>query len=129
MLQFRIRSLFVLLLVVLVVNPLLRLIKPRWALTRAQLAIILGTLLVASVLPGQGFSMLPYSLAGTCVRVSTEKQLADAYSKADLPAGMFPDKLGYEPDTPIDVGVPRFIAWYKSHLDLIGQIRAAQGAG
>jgi UDP-glucuronate 4-epimerase len=37
-------------------------------------------------------------------------------------------KLGYEPTTPIDVGVPKFIAWYKEHADLIEQIRAAQRA-
>jgi UDP-glucuronate 4-epimerase len=25
------------------------------------------------------------------------------------------DNLGYEPRTPISEGVPRFVAWYKSH--------------
>lgn len=35
-------------------------------------------------------------------------------------------KLGYEPATPIDVGVPQFVQWYKDHADLIEQIRAAQ---
>jgi UDP-glucuronate 4-epimerase len=35
-------------------------------------------------------------------------------------------KLGYEPTTPIDVGVPRFVQWYKEHADLVDQIRAAQ---
>jgi len=37
------------------------------------------------------------------------------------------EKLGYEPTTPIDVGVPRFVAWYREHADLIERIRAAQG--
>jgi len=36
------------------------------------------------------------------------------------------EKLGYEPTTPIDVGVPRFIQWYKDHADLIDRIRAEQ---
>ena len=36
------------------------------------------------------------------------------------------EKLGYEPTTPISVGVPRFIEWYKEHADLIQQIRAAE---
>jgi len=36
------------------------------------------------------------------------------------------EKLGYQPTTPIDVGVPRFIAWYREHADLIAQIRAVQ---
>ena len=35
-------------------------------------------------------------------------------------------KLGYEPTTPIDIGVPKFIAWYKEHANLVQQIRAAQ---
>ena len=35
-------------------------------------------------------------------------------------------KLGYEPATPIDVGVPKFVQWYKDHAGLIEQIRAAQ---
>ena len=38
-------------------------------------------------------------------------------------------KLGYEPATPIDVGVPKFIRWYKDHADLIQKIRAAQKGG
>ena len=35
-------------------------------------------------------------------------------------------KLGYDPATPIDVGVPKFVAWYKEHGALVEQIRAAQ---
>jgi len=35
-------------------------------------------------------------------------------------------KLGYDPKTPIDAGVPKFIAWYKGNADLVGRIRAAQ---
>ncbi|MFO7900052.1 MAG: NAD-dependent epimerase/dehydratase family protein [Planctomycetota bacterium] len=35
-------------------------------------------------------------------------------------------KLGYEPTTPIEVGVPRFIAWFKEHAGLVEQVRAAQ---
>jgi UDP-glucuronate 4-epimerase len=37
-------------------------------------------------------------------------------------------KLGYEPTTPIQVGVPKFVEWYKSHPDLIQRIRDAQNA-
>ena len=36
------------------------------------------------------------------------------------------EKLGYEPGTPIDAGVPKFIQWYKDHADLIEKIRAEQ---
>lgn len=35
-------------------------------------------------------------------------------------------KLGYEPTTPIDVGVPKFIDWFKARADLIEKVRAAQ---
>ena len=35
-------------------------------------------------------------------------------------------KLGYEPTTPIEVGVPKFIAWYRENADLIAKIRAEQ---
>jgi len=35
-------------------------------------------------------------------------------------------KLGYEPATPIGVGVPKFIRWYKGHAGLVEEIRAAQ---
>jgi UDP-glucuronate 4-epimerase len=36
------------------------------------------------------------------------------------------EKLGYEPTTPIEVGVPKFVQWYKDHGALIEQIRAEQ---
>ena len=34
-------------------------------------------------------------------------------------------KLGYEPTTPISVGVPNFIEWFQAHADLIQQMRDA----
>ena len=39
------------------------------------------------------------------------------------------EKLGYEPTTPIEIGVPKFIAWYREHADLIDKIRAALEPG
>ncbi len=35
-------------------------------------------------------------------------------------------KLGYDPTTPIEAGVPKFIAWYRENADLIARIRAEQ---
>lgn len=35
-------------------------------------------------------------------------------------------KLSYEPSTPIEVGIPKFIAWYRENTDLIARIRAEQ---
>lgn len=94
-------ALFVLLLLVLAINPLLLRIRPSCALRRGQLAIVLGMMLVASVLPGQGLlRLLPYMLASTCSRVSAEKRLADVYEKVDLPSVMFPERLGYGAPVP-----------------------------
>jgi len=36
------------------------------------------------------------------------------------------EKLGFEPTTPIDVGVPKFVQWFRDHADLIEQVRADQ---
>ncbi|MBT3380235.1 MAG: hypothetical protein HN742_00800 [Lentisphaerae bacterium] len=91
-----IAGLFVLLVLVLGVNPLLRRIRPRWVLTRLQLVIVLGMVLVASVLPGQGLlRLLPYALGSTCVQVSGSQQLAEVYAAADLPPTLFPEPLGH----------------------------------
>jgi UDP-glucuronate 4-epimerase len=62
--------------------------------------------------------------------VEAEKQMLPI-QPGDVPAtyaavGRARDKLGYEPTTPIEVGVPKFIAWYKDHADLVERIRAAQ---
>jgi len=93
-------ALFVYILLVLVFNPLIKLIgKPELRLNGPQLALILGMLLVASVLPGMGLlRQLPYPLAETCRRVSSDKQLAEAYKKDPPAAALFPDKLEYKAD-------------------------------
>lgn len=88
--------LFLLLLLVLGLNPVLRRYRPRWVLTNAQLVLILSMLLISCVLPIQGMMFqLPYSLASSCIRVNSEQQLAQAYADADLPPSLFPDRLGY----------------------------------
>jgi UDP-glucuronate 4-epimerase len=35
-------------------------------------------------------------------------------------------KLGFEPRTPIDRGIPAFVDWYRQHADLVAQIRNAR---
>lgn len=80
-----IATLFVILVIVFLVNPLLMIIRYRWRLTSRQLVIILAMLLMASVLPGQGLlGGLQHSLAQTCITISNEEQTADVYEKSDL---------------------------------------------
>jgi len=89
-------ALFLMLLLVLGFNPLFRCLRSRWVLTRSQLAIIFGMLLVASVVPGQGLlRMLPYGLAAIPREVSQDPELAEAYQAMDLPDALFPAKLEY----------------------------------
>lgn len=93
-------AVFILLVLVLAVNPALRKLRPRWALSRRQLAIILGMMLVASVLPGQGLLRYLPGLAGTCVKVNASQQLAEVYCEIELPPSLFPDRIGFGEPTP-----------------------------
>lgn len=95
-------ALAVILLLVLGVNPLLRLLSPPWALDRAQLATASGMMLVATHLPGQGLlRMLPYSIARVPVSVRTNARLAEVFEEMDIPSSLFPDQIGFGVDTPI----------------------------
>jgi len=94
-------ALLVTLVLVLAVNPLLRWLRPGLAFDRSQTAIALAIMLVASVLPGHGMLRgLPYSLADIPRRVSADRRLAEAYKAMDLPPGLFPDRIGYQAETP-----------------------------
>ena len=93
--------LFVLLLLLLVLNPLLSRWGRQWMLNRTQLAIVLGILLIASVIPGQGvMKMLPYSLAKAPLSVSQNQRLADAYREAQVRQVLFPDRIDGSKDVP-----------------------------
>lgn len=94
-------ALFLILLLVLVINPLLRLASPRIALDRRQLAVILAVLLVACVLPGFGLlDTIPYAISRVPTQVSQSRQLADIYQQMDLPPSMFPDGIAFGQATP-----------------------------
>jgi hypothetical protein len=96
-----IAALFLILLAVLVVNPALRRWAPALALRGWQLALVLGMMLVATVLPGQGLlRMLPYAIAKVPLEVSGKRVLAEGYEAMDLPPSLFPDRLGYGARTP-----------------------------
>lgn len=90
-------ALFLLLLLVLVVNPLLRLVNRSWALNFRQLALIAGIWLVASVVPGQGLMrMLPAMLAQAPRSASQNKRLAEAYDESKIPQSLFPARYEWK---------------------------------
>lgn len=88
--------LFLTLSLVMIFNPMLRLIRPRLSLNRNQLAVIVGIWLMACVVPGQGLlRFLPYMISKTPTVVSQQKQLAEQFEEMDLPPSLFPDKLEF----------------------------------
>jgi hypothetical protein len=93
---------FIMLLLVLGFNPLLRIVRPQWALVRSQLALIMAILLIGSVVPAFGLMQsLPYMLATNPSDVNNDKLLAEQYRAMDLPESAFPDKLGLGRKTPV----------------------------
>ena len=89
-------TLFLLTILALGVNPLLRRWRPCWVLTRSQLVLAVGMWLTASVVPIQGvLFQLPFSLANVCVQTTTDRPLAEAHGEAGLPAALFPDSVEY----------------------------------
>ncbi|MEI6559998.1 MAG: SDR family NAD(P)-dependent oxidoreductase [Rhodospirillaceae bacterium] len=58
--------------------------------------------------------LLETALGKEAIKVYDGMQPGDVQQTyADIDATR--DLLGYEPTTPIDVGVPRFVAWYRAH--------------
>jgi hypothetical protein len=94
-------ALFVVLVLVLGLNPLLRRACPRLCLDRVQLAVVFGMLLVACITPSQGLLReLPYAVAGANSRVASDRAVADLYEELQPPASLFPDPLIYDRDPP-----------------------------
>lgn len=90
------------LLLVLGLNPLLRLMGPKWVLNFRQLALVFAMLLTAAILPSQGLlRMLPWSLARSNHQLNHQSvSLADAFEKSGVPHALFPDEIGYNVETP-----------------------------
>ncbi|MBC8867825.1 MAG: hypothetical protein H8E44_00315, partial [Planctomycetes bacterium] len=87
-------ALFLLFILALGVNPLLRSFAPSLVLTRSQLLVITAILLMASVHPSHGLMRyLPSMLAGGPFEASATPPLAAAYAKADVPPALFPAKM------------------------------------
>ena len=98
-------ALFPIVVILLGVNPLLSRLGERWMLNRSQLAVILGILLVATVIPGQGvMKMLPYCLARAPRDVSENPKLADAYREAGIRQVLFPDNIDGNQDVEVSEG-------------------------
>ena len=93
--------LFIVLVLMLGVNPVLRKMHPRLALSKRQLALAMGIMLVACCLPGQGLlKSLPYSVANIPNVVRENRQIADAYKEMAPPKSLFPAEVGYEKEVP-----------------------------
>ncbi|MFC1600858.1 DUF6785 family protein [Candidatus Sumerlaeota bacterium] len=87
---------FVIIVLVLIVNPLLRMIRPWLGLDFKQMAIVFGMVLVASVTPGQGLlRQLPHAVARNALFVNEDKRLSDAYEAANPRPSLFVDELGF----------------------------------
>ncbi len=94
-------ALFLIIIVILAVNPLLRRFKPGIALNVRQIALILIIMMVASIPASNGFlRIVPYSIAQVSKEVSENKRLAEAMKEADLPPSLFTDKIGYKEEIP-----------------------------
>lgn len=81
-------SLFVM---VLLVNAPLHAIKPRWAFSSGELAVILGMLMVGCAVPGQGMmrALLP-SMVTPYHFQRGDAAFAEAWAKAQIPWWLFP---------------------------------------
>lgn len=95
-----------LLLIVLVVNPLLRLLGSQWVLNRTQVALIGSLLLFAAVLPSNGLMrMFPRLVAESNQGFHANMTTARIAAETGFPQVLFPDPLPARTD---DGGVQTF---------------------
>jgi hypothetical protein len=86
---------------VLLLNPVLRRISRPLALSRGQLAIVFGILLVASVVPSQGLlGSMTYAVVNAPLECSRDQRLAEAYQRAGIRSELFPSQIAYGAKTP-----------------------------
>lgn len=95
-------ALVIIVVIMLIVNPLIGLIfKRERMLSKQQLAIIFGILLVACALPGDGLlRVLPYSLSKTTVDLNTSKEYSSAFEKIKVPQMLFPGSTAFGANNP-----------------------------
>ncbi len=99
---FPVSSVLFILFVILVLNPVLRLIGEQWMLTRSQVALVFAMLLMAAVVPGQGLlRQLPWTLAQATQRINEWPSVSEAFEGTGIPHALFPDSIGLEVETPV----------------------------
>jgi len=99
-------SVFVVLVLLLLVNPVLRLIgrfacggSGTLALDRRQLALVFSIVLMAAVVTSHGLLRhLPYSIVFNNAQINSNSALAESVEKVGVPQSLFPDELGYGND-------------------------------
>ena len=99
-------SMFVILVLLLLINPILRLISKlttgasrTLALDHRQLALVFSMVLMGAVVTSHGLlRQLPYSIVFNTTAINTTPGLAESIKDADVPESLFPDVLGYGKD-------------------------------
>lgn len=84
---------FVIILIILV-NPLLRMIGEKYAFNFRQLALIFGILLVSATI-GPMFRCIPHAVARANLRACEDAKLAKLHKKMDLPESLYVEPVEY----------------------------------
>lgn len=93
---------FCIVILVVIVNPLLRRIAPRFVLSHRQLALIGSMMLFAAVIPSNGLMrFFPHCLAYETQKINQSKDLSEAIQDSALPPSLFPDEIGFDKPTPV----------------------------
>lgn len=99
---FPVSAVLFMLVILLAVNPVLRLLGRGWMLNGRELALVFAMLLGAAVVPSQGLlRMLPWSIASSNVSINENRQLAEAFEQTGMSHALFPDPVGYDKLTPV----------------------------
>jgi hypothetical protein len=89
-------AMFLILVLILGYNPLMRALCPRLAFDAKHTALAASIMLMASLIPGTGtLGKLPYAVTRVNVLASTLPNEADTYQRTGLPDSLFPDPLVY----------------------------------
>jgi len=94
--------LFIIASAVLAVNPLLGRFVPSLRLSHGQLALLVGMLLFAAVIPSNGLlRFFPHCVAHDTREINKSLLIADEVKNSDLPKSLFPDPIGLNVPTPV----------------------------
>ena len=84
---------------ILIINPCLRLFRSKFILSMRQLALIFAILLVATA-PLSLLRVWPHSLARANHEINQDRDLVDIHKKMQLPESLYLDPVGYDKETP-----------------------------